>query len=278
MLVHTLTFLLRDENDLKMADKCFNSLQQTKDTCIVVYNQGYMTNSELSEYLCDYRFTFHILGCGENEGIPVARQRCMKYIWENLPQYKFVSEIHVDMIFPANWHVPLIKYLETHDEPMICPGIITQFGEIHPWKKGTKSIDIPLEPEEIISLCQSLREEKLCEGFVHPVIHKIEALKKVGGYDTRLLKGKQGYEDDSLLLGYRYYMGTRTGWKPKCYLASYVYHASMAQRTTLQNITEEFMINLNGLFKQYGSYGFLQLAEIHGSKDFLHLAKSVLEP
>lgn len=79
------------------------------------------------------------------------------------------------------------------------------------------------------------------------------------------------------MLGFRYYMGTRTDWKPKCCLASYVYHATMAQRMTLVNTPETFMVNLNGLFKQYGAYGFLQLAEIHGSGEFRSLAQSVIE-
>lgn len=278
MIVHTLPFLLRDRNDLGMADKCFKSLQSTPDSHVVLFNQGYMSNNELADYLAKFNLKFSILGGARNEGIPAARQSCLNYIWENIPECRFISEIHVDMIFPADWHIPLVEYLESHDEPMVCPGIVTQFGEIHPWKKNIKSLEIPADPEEIIDLCRSLREEKICEGFIHPVVHKTGALKRVGGYDTRLLKGKQGYEDDSILLGYRYYMGTRTNWKPKSYLASYVYHASLAQRTTLHNAAEEFAVNLNGLFKQYGVYGFLQLAEIHGNTDFLNLAKSVFDP
>jgi hypothetical protein len=278
VIIHTLPFLLRDSNDLKLADDCFQSLQNTDAICIVIlFNQGYMNNIELKKYLENYRIDFHILGDGSNEGIPRARQKCMEYIWQNYPHCRFISEIHLDMIFPKDWHRPLTEYLSKHDEPMICPGIITQFGEIHPLKKNVKSLEIPSGYQAIIQLCEKLEEDKVVEGFVHPVVHRVDSLKKIGGYDVRVLKGKQGYEDDSILLGYRYFMGIRTNWKPKSYLASYVFHATLAQRTTLCSVSEEFMINLNGLFKQYGAYGFLQLAEIHNNEEFLRIANSVLE-
>lgn len=276
MIVHTLPFLLRDQHDLDMAEACFGSLQNTGNICVVLFNQGYMNNTELKKYLKKYRISFHVLGSGQNEGIPAARKACMDYIWANMPEARYISEIHVDMIFPENWHKPLIKYLETIDEPMVCPGIFTQFGEIHPLAKNVKSLEVPVGLEKIIDLCDELREDREIEGFVHPVVHRAEALKCIGGYDTRFLSGKQGFEDDSILLGYRYYMGTRIDWKPKSCLASYVYHASLAQRTTLQNTAEEFNINLNGLFRQYGAYGFMQLARIHGNNDFMQLFNSVV--
>lgn len=277
MIVHTLPFLLRDQNDLTMADNCFASLQKTEDTCVILFNQGYMNNTELSAYLSNYRIKFVVLGSGQNVGIPAARQQCMEYIWENIPECRFISEIHVDMIFPASWHLPLVKYLETNDEPMVCPGIITQFGAICPPSQVVQSPEMPAVPEAIIALCEKLKDDKVCEGFVHPVVHKSDVLKRIGGYDTRLLKGQQGYEDDSILLGYRYYMGTRTDWKPKICMASYVYHATLAQRMSVCNSSEEFMVNFNGLCKQYGVYGLLQLAEIHGNNHFLTLANMVIE-
>lgn len=278
MIIHTLPFLLRDKNDIKMADECFESLRNSDPQCVIVlFNQGFMSNAELKKYLRKYEIEFHILGEGHNVGIPYARESCMTYIWKNFQECKFISEIHVDMLFPQGWYKPLISYLESNDEPMITPGIITQFGEIHPCKRGFKSFEMPNNVSEILKICESLQEDRVVtEGFVHPVIHKSEALKEIGGYHSRLLRGKQGYEDDSVLLGYRYYMGTRNNWKPKAYLASYVYHATMAQRMSLANINSEFRTNLNGLFKQYGSYGFLQLAKIHDSEEFKNMADSII--
>lgn len=278
LIAHTLPFLLRDPSDLTMAEQGLKSLENSPDCCVVLYNQGYLSNSELLDFLGRFKLKFYVLGSGQNVGIPIARQECMKFIWSNLPEYQYISEIHVDMIFPPQWHQSLVQYLETQDEPMISPGIITQFGEIHPVGKNVRCLIIPDSPEEIIKLCQGLTQVRTHEGFVHPVVHKTAILKEIGGYDTRFLQGKQGYEDDSLLLGYRYYMGTRSSWKPKCYLGSFVYHATLAQRTTVCNTPQEFMINQQALFRQYGVYGLLQLAEIHGSEHFLQLAQTHLKP
>jgi hypothetical protein len=276
VIVHIITFLLRDEKDLIIANNCFGSLEKTPDTCVVLYNQGYMTNAQMKKYLEKFQMEFHVLGRGCNEGIAKARQACIEYVWENLPECRYIAELHVDMLFPPDWHKPLVEYLKTHDEPIISPGIVTQYGEIQPLKKNVKSLNILEEPESIIKICQNLREDKICEGFVSPVVFKNSVLQQLGGYDTRFLKGKQAYEDDSILLGFRYYMGLRYNWKPKCCLASYVYHATLAQRMSLKHSPEDFMVNLNGLFKQYGAYGFLQLAEIHGNAEFIGLANSVI--
>lgn len=271
MIAHTIPFLLRNQGDLEMADRCFSSLQNTKDSIVVLFNQGYMTNEELVDFLVQYKIEFHILGKGVNVGIPAARAACMEYIWSKMPECDFISEIHVDMIFPTNWCKPLIKFLDRSEEPMVCPGIVTQFGEVHPLAKNIQSVQVPDSTSAIIELCDRLKEDKICQGFVHPVVHKSQVLKEIGGYDTGFLTGKQGYEDDSLLLGYSYYLGTKRAWKPKCYLESYVYHASLAQRATLENIHAEFAANKEGLFRQYGAYGFKQLARIHNNAEFLRL-------
>lgn len=188
-VVLIITFLLRDEQDLVMADNCFKSLADTEGVCVVLFNQGYMTNAQLGAYLTRYRINFHILGSGRNEGIALARQTCIEYVWQNLPECKYIAELHVDMIFPPDWQQPLTGYLDAHDEPLICPGIITQYGEIHPLRKNVKSLEVPPEPEAIIALCRRLQEDKVVEGFVSPVVFNNEALKKIGGYDPRFLKG-----------------------------------------------------------------------------------------
>ncbi|MFP7224936.1 hypothetical protein SFC65_22485 [Priestia filamentosa] len=124
------------------------------------------------------------------------------------------------MIFPKVWYAPLIKYLNDSDEPIISPGIMTSYGELQPIGRW---VSFPLTIPDLLSFLEELPEERIVEGFVHPVIHKAHVLKEIGGYDTRFFKGKQGYEDDSILLGHLYYMGIRTKWRQKRYLKSWVY-------------------------------------------------------
>ncbi|GAB6171935.1 hypothetical protein JCM15765_14130 [Paradesulfitobacterium aromaticivorans] len=276
-LVHTLPFLLLNSSDLKMAEECLKSLAAGHSAAtLVLYNQGYLSNEELEEFLIRFPIKHVILGSGVNIGIPAARQACFEYIWGNIPEAKYISEIHVDMIFTKDWADTVIDFLEHSDEPMLAPGILTVYGELHPEKKGVKSLEVPVGYENVLELLPKLTKDETCEGFAHPVIHKAEALQAVGGYATRLLTGKQSYEDDSLLLSYRYYMGTRNNWRPKAYLKSRVYHISMAQRVFLDNIQEDFAKNLQGLIKQYGIYGLRQLALIHNNEMFNLLADYAL--
>ena len=149
---------------------------------------------------------------------------------------------------------------------MISPGIITINGELQPLGQYT---NIPSTYRELITHLEGFSLDEVHPGFVHPVIHRSSALRSVGGYDTQFLSGKQSYEDDSLLIGYIYYMGTKNNWRPKCYLNSWVYHATMAQRMFLPDRHLDFSINEKGLFLQYGAYGLKQLSEIHShSTDF----------
>lgn len=282
-IIYTLPFFIRKEPnfyeyDLKLADDCFSSLQQSDDVTIVIYNQGCFTKDRLLNFLSSYRIKPIIIGEGENVGIAKARQLCFEYIWEHYDEVPFICEIHLDMIFPPNWHKPLIGYLKNSDEPMISPGILTSSKEVHLVNiEGTK-VKIPQNNTDLISLLTQLEKDEVNERFVHPVIHKSHILKEVGGYDYRFFKGKQGFEDDSLLLGYLYYMGTRTNWKPKCYLKSWVYHATMVQRMTLNEKYEDFQINLNGLFHQYGGYGFKHLSKIYNNNaNFQIFFRKVLE-
>ncbi|MBC7076546.1 MAG: hypothetical protein H5T98_10900 [Syntrophomonadaceae bacterium] len=270
-VAHTLPFLIRNDNDLIMADLCFRSLANSDPGAfLVLYNQGCLSNENLRIFLNKYNLDAHILGDGHNAGIARGRMACFKYIWDQSPNKDYISEIHVDMIFPKGWVQALVEFLVHNDEPMICSGILTSQGELHPEQKGKRAIqDIPVSNlEQLEILLNSLTSNKVLEGFVHPVIHRAQILKKVGGYDTRFLKGKQGYEDDSLLLGYRYYMGTRYNWKPKCYTMVRVYHATLAQRSTMSDIEKEFINNLQGLIHQYGFKGLMELNEIY--KDNLH--------
>lgn len=263
-LIHTLLFMAREEyleQDLVMAGKSFETLSLSEENSVVIYNQGCLNNDQLEDFLKSFNLDYRIIGDGYNIGIPQARQKCFEYVWANYDDVPFISEIHLDMLFPCNWYDALIAYLESNDEPMISPAIITKTGEIFP--KGNGRFDLPDKVEDILRLLMQLSENKLIKGFVHPVIHKASILKEVGGYDTGFLKGKQAYEDDSLLLGYLYYMGTRTNWYPKVNFCSVVYHAYMGQRMTLANLQVEHKKNLDGLFRQYGAYGLRCLAEMH---------------
>ena len=87
-------------------------------------------------------------------------------------------------------------------------------------------------------------------------------LEEVGGYDLRFLEGKHCFEDDSLLLGYYYYYGTKAKWYPKVNYQSVVYHAIAMQRL---EVADDITVNFNGLVKQYGAMGLKYLSELHKS-------------
>ncbi|MFF3103242.1 hypothetical protein [Viridibacillus arvi] len=273
-IIHTMP-LMYQSSDLTLFEQCFESLGESDEKFIVIYNQGNLSKSVLEEKLAHYKIPNVILGDGENIGIAQARQKCFEYIWGNFKEVGYISEIHLDMVFPKNWYEPLIHFLETTDEPMVSPGILTSSGELQP---VGRFIVLPQNKENMISILESLAEEVVSERFVHPVIHKANALKVIGGYDLQFFKGKQGYEDDSLLLGYLYYMGTRTNWRPKCYLKSWVYHATMAQRMSVPDKHLDFQANKEGLFLQYGAYGMKHLSHLHQNQTFFNsLLKEFLQ-
>jgi GT2 family glycosyltransferase len=277
-IAHTMPFMILNEEDLKMAHTCLKSLSEGLDHgALIIFNQGYLSNEELRLFLDQYPIKSIIIGKGENEGIPIGRQRCFEYIWKNMPEIDYISEIHVDMLFTKDWAETMMAYLDNHDEPMMSPGILTGFGELHPEGRGIKGIEVPSNYNEILTLLHHHQKEEVSEGFVHPVIHKSSILKSIGGYDTRFLKGKQGYEDDSILLGYRYYMGLKNNWKPKSLLSTRVLHISLAQRMKLNHIQEETNTNLKGLIEQYGVYGLNQLAIIHSNNHFKCIADSIIQ-
>lgn len=269
-IIHTLLFMIRKdffEEDLIMAGKCFETLSFSEENTVVIYNQGFLSNDELEGFLAPYNINYHILGDGFNIGIPQARQTCFEYIWDVYPDVPYISEIHLDMIFPANWYTELITYLEENDEPLISPAIITKSGEIAP--SGNGNFSLPEQLDDLLILLKDVCKDEVVKGFVHPVIHRTSALKSIGGYDVVFLSGKQAYEDDSLLLGYYYFIGTRNNWYPKVCFKSVVYHAYLGQRLTLEDLKEEQRKNLEGLLSQYGARGFKHLTELHilDSKD-----------
>ncbi|MCM3496404.1 class I SAM-dependent methyltransferase [Paenibacillus lactis] len=271
-LIHTLPFFVRTdsrEEDLEMAELALRSLRISVDEGIVVYNQGCLSNEELRRWMQRLGHAPVILGDGSNAGIVRARQSCFEFIWQEYPDVGYISEIHIDMLFPPGWCEPLIRYLVRTGEPMVSPGIVTSSGELQPLRTF---IQLPETSGKLIETLQQISRGDVMEGFVHPVVHHAATLREIGGYDPRFLPGKQGYEDDSLLLGMLYYMGTRTGWRPKCCLESWVYHATMAQRMSLSGRETDFSKNEEGLVHQYGAYGWKHLADIHGgSEEFRRL-------
>jgi hypothetical protein len=111
-LVYTLPFLLRAEpdffkEDMQMAHRCFSTLQD-KNTMLIGYNQGLLENRKLQELLDYYNLSAEVLGEGSNVGIAKARQKCFEHVWEHYPDIPFIAEIHLDMVFPPQWYVPLI--------------------------------------------------------------------------------------------------------------------------------------------------------------------------
>lgn len=248
-LIHTMPFLIRQESDRRMADACLESLAHSDggEYPVVVYNQGQMTNGEVQSFFQSKGLRAVILGDGENIGIPGARQACFEFIWQHHPDTLLISELHVDMVFPGEWVGILSRFLDHCDEPMIAPGILTGSGELHPEARGLRIIPPPIDLDSLTRVLEHMVEDRVVTGFVHPVVHRADILQAVKGYDTRFLRGKQGFEDDSLLLGYRYYMGRRANWRPKAYLGTRVFHATLAQRLSLERVPEEMRKNLRGL-------------------------------
>jgi len=261
-LVHTLLSLFRedraDEDRLFMTN-CLKSLEKSTYKTVVVYNQGAMTNDKLKEELGAFDLDIHIIGDGINAGTTIGRQKCFEYIWENISATEYISEIHLDMIFQPHWEDPLVEYLESHDEPIICCGIVDQNGNMPFLNKKT------LLPEDVhcFDAClDGLRMDAVIPGFTNPCVHVSAILKETGGYNAVFLKGRQCFEDDSMLLGYYYYYGTKRSWQPKVSFNSVVYHAVAGQRL---NVRGNVMINFDGLVKQYGAMGIKALSTLRTS-------------
>jgi hypothetical protein len=261
-LIHTLLFLCRENKraqDLGMAAMCLKSLEKSTYKTVVVYNQGCMSRDELKAFLKVFALETHILGEGANAGTTVGRQACFQYIWETFPDTDYISEIHSDMIFPPHWEDAPVAYLDSHDEPMVSLGIVDRSGNM-PFLG--KAVTLPESPGAYGEFLNGLREDTVLHGFTAPILHVSRILKETGGYDPAFLKGQQCFEDDSMLLGYYYYYGTRINWHPKVCYGSVVYHAVAGQRMGLGG---NVMINFNGLVRQYGAMGLKQLSVLHES-------------
>jgi len=262
-LIHTLLFLFRQDNilqDITLAEACLKSLEKSTHKTVVVYNQGFFSNDDLKAFLGRFNLNCIVIGNATNVGTVVGRQSCFEYIWANYPETMFISEIHLDMIFTHNWEDALVDYLENNDEPMISAGIVDQNGYLNFLEKYiNKNQD---EFENYDEFLKSLACNNVVHGFTNPCIHVSKILQETGGYNAEFLKGKQCYEDDSMLLGYFYYYGTKVKWHPKVNYNSVVYHAVAGQRLGL---FDSVLLNYNGLVKQYGAMGLKHLSELHRS-------------
>lgn len=264
-LIHTLLFLLREDKiseDLDLATKCLKSLEKSTYTTVIVYNQGFWSNDEVKAFLNTFNLNFIVIGNSVNVGTSAGRQSCFEYIWENHNDCEFISELHLDMIFTHQWENALVDYLDTNDEPMISCGIVDQSGTLS--FIGTSSGPVPHDILYMDDYLEGLKQDIVLHGFTNPCIHKSNILKATGGYNTHFLTGKQAFEDDSMLLGYYYYYGTRVNWKPKVCYRSVVYHAVAGQRIGLAD--GNVMINYSGLIKQYGAMGLKHLSQLHKSQ------------
>jgi len=262
-LIHTVLFLLREnalQADLAKADRCFQSLEKSAHKTVIVWNQGFWSNERVQSYLDAFALHCVIIGSGSNSGIVVGRQSCFEYIWANYPGALFVSELHLDMVFTSRWEDPLVEYLYAHDEPMIGCGIVSMTGFM-------PSLNVTVQPpphdiNEIEDYLTTLKRNEVGQGLTHPCIHKLEVLQAVGGYNTSFMTGMQAFEDDSLLVSYHYYYGTRANWAPKVNYRSIVIHELGGQRFGLR---DDMMVNLSGLVRQYGAMGMKSLSNMHSS-------------
>lgn len=265
-LIHTLLFLFREgriEEDISLATACLKSLEKATYKTVIVYNQGFLTDEQVKDFLKYFDLNCIVIGDGVNVGTVVGRQACFEYIWANYADTDYISEIHLDMIFPPHWEDALVEYLDKNDEPMISSGIIDA-------QKNLNFLDqtaqyIPTDLNEFDEFLENLRIDKIVHGFTNPCVHVSKILKIAGGYDKNFLKGKQCHEDDSMLLGYYYYYGTKENWHPKVNYNTVVYHAIAGQRMVLEDFGANVNLNYNGLILQYGVMGLKHLSELHKS-------------
>lgn len=271
-IIYMLPFFLNTDGsdfifDLKMSDDFFKSLEKCDHKLILIYNQGCFSNEELGYYLSKFNIKHKIIGNGINDGITFSRYSMINYIEENHSDTKYVAEVHLDMIFTPNWEKPLIGFLERTKEPIVSPRIVYYLDNEYKVTGEKESVNFPEVLDDKIKFMESLCDNKVDYGFVHPAIHRFKALKKINAYDVRFLTGKQGYEDDSIVLGYNYYMGTKENWVPKIYYKSCVYHKTIGQRSKVEDFNRDFEKNLLGLRSQYGAYGQKELSRIYSNND-----------
>lgn len=262
-VVHTLLLFMRPEvlyEDLTRVESCLNSLQTSQYKEVVIYNQGPLSNHQLGSYLQKYSgLKIQIIGDGTNVGIVRGRQACFENVWAHYPHATYISEIHVDMVFTYDWEAPLVEFLEHNEqEPMVCCGIVDRKGHLYYLYEHVEAPNKRIK--DIHVYLEELKRDQIVFGVTHPCIHRTAVLKEIGGIDLKILKGKQSYEDTSLLIGYYYYMGTKINWRPKVNFNSVVYHEVEGQRMSVDDDKNQ---NLHCIIKQYGAMGMKALTHIY---------------
>jgi hypothetical protein len=279
-IAHTLPLLLRGPRDLPMAQACLASLAAAEPGArVVICNQGYLDTPALQQWLHGFALDTVVVGTCSNIGIAAGRSECFRWLWNNEPP-QYLSEIHLDMLFPPGWSAELAAFLDAHpDEPLVAPGILAANGELAPDARRVLTIEPQWweHADRIVAMLASWNEPRVLPGFVHPVLHRSDALQAIGGYDTRFLRSVQGYEDDSMLLGHRLRIGIARDWRPKCWLGTRVFHATLGQRFSVGDLSRSVVVNLHGLLAQYGVHGLEQLVQLYpGNLEFRQLAERVV--
>lgn len=255
------------KTDLIMLGNVLSTVQSDNDAIFIFYNQGCLNNYELESFLNNYDINYKIIGEGENVGIPKARQEVFQYVWDNYPEIPYQVEIHLDMLLYDKWYLPITDYLDTHeDEPCMSAAIINGFGGYSFGENNIKITDMKLS--DATEVLKNTKIDKIDRGFNHPVIHKSNVLKEVGGIDLRFLKGGQGFEDYAILISYYNYLGTNKKWYPKANGNTTVFHNLLTQRKTLPNVLESIALNEEGLYQQFGAYGFKVLSEMLADTEY----------
>ena len=257
------------DTDIGMTRKCFESLTYSDDVCLFIYNQGGLSEEEVHDLLKPYNLEYYILGSGVNVGIPKARYTIINHILTHYPEIQYIAEIHLDMIFMPNWHLPLVEFLQKNEDPMVCPRIVQGSDNNFTLQDNNAKVQLSSDLKSKVNDIQSFTEDKVINNFTNPVIYKAEALRGVHYYDIGFLTGKQTYEDTSLLIAFRYYMGTRYNWVPRCYLKSCVYHQIEGQRLRVMT-GEDASKNLMGMVQQFGAYGIEQWAIMDNNNFYWH--------
>ncbi len=270
-IAFSLPLLIREEKnyvngDIKLLNNFLETLQGCEDAILIIYNGGCLTDGVLNSIMKNYDINYEIIGSRTNVGLPTVKQRNFEYIWRNYKEVPYIASLHLDMVFYKEWYKSLINYLEEHpEEPMVSPGVINSTGNYS--MDLDKVIKPPKDLNELVNLIQSIKVNKVIEGFANPAIHRASLLKEIGGIQTSFFRDDQGDEDYSILMGYYNYMGAKLDWKPKMCGTSTVYHGMMSQRSTVEDFKEHMILNYRGLYELYGAYGFKIVSEMLGYKE-----------
>lgn len=163
--IHLLTL-----NHLDWTKECLRTLAKYTPGMLydlVIFDNG--STDGTIEYLQENKY--HILTCGENIGIPKARNLCMKTI-ENPGESDFFVPIHNDMFFAPFWLENLIIEIGKYPDCLMMGGAQIICTEPGNWTDEQK--------EEIADFC---REDRTVRANLDPRLIKKKCLDIVGYWD-----------------------------------------------------------------------------------------------